>query len=196
MDRWGVLLTRAQPFHKGHINVVKQILEENDKALIIIGSANKEGTERNPFDIKCRLEIVKKSIETIFEFDLDRITIITMNDWSMEDYTPMVKEWGKYFYYSVVFSIGVKSFNLYYNDDKKIVENWFDEILLKRISIKQCDRTKIENAVSSSKIRQAVLDGNTEYINKYVVNGLEYYKYFKETLEKIKIKPSKDFIME
>lgn len=50
----GVMLTRAQPFHNGHMSLLEKILNENDKALILIGSSEKSGTERNPFPVVIR----------------------------------------------------------------------------------------------------------------------------------------------
>lgn len=54
----GVMLTRAQPFHKGHMDVVNQILKENERCLIVIGSANKCNTERNPLMITDRARMI------------------------------------------------------------------------------------------------------------------------------------------
>ena len=54
----GVMLTRAQPFHKGHMDVVNQILKENERCLIVIGSANKCNTERNPLMITDRTRMI------------------------------------------------------------------------------------------------------------------------------------------
>lgn len=47
----GVILSRCQPLHNGHIEMINKALLENDKALFIIGSADKSYTERNPFSI-------------------------------------------------------------------------------------------------------------------------------------------------
>ena len=40
MNKLGVLVTRGQPLHSGHIKVINQALCENDKVLIVIGSAD------------------------------------------------------------------------------------------------------------------------------------------------------------
>ena len=52
--KYGVIITRAQPLHIGHVKVIKKALEENDRVLLIIGSADKSMTERNPFSINQR----------------------------------------------------------------------------------------------------------------------------------------------
>ncbi len=39
---------RFQPFHKGHLKVVKRILKENDRVILVIGSAEKNFLPKNP----------------------------------------------------------------------------------------------------------------------------------------------------
>lgn len=59
----GLLIGRFQPFHKGHLSAVKQILEENDKVLIGIGSAQYNNTKENPFTAEEREEMIKKTLD-------------------------------------------------------------------------------------------------------------------------------------
>jgi nicotinamide-nucleotide adenylyltransferase len=58
-----LFIGRFQPFHNGHLDVVKQILSENDKALIVIGSAELNHTFANPLTIEERTEIISKTLE-------------------------------------------------------------------------------------------------------------------------------------
>lgn len=44
----GVFLSRMQPLHIAHLGMIDKALSENDKVIVLIGSANKEGTIRNP----------------------------------------------------------------------------------------------------------------------------------------------------
>ena len=159
--KYGVILMRAQPFHKGHLYVIQKILEENDKALIVIGSANKSKTKRNPLPIEKRVEIVRN---VLIEYDLQlKVDVITLNDWSMEDAYQYAKEWGNFFYYNVVNAVKSKTFTLYYNDDLEIVKNWFVNELLERITIKNMDRT---TDVSSTNIRKAIANDDLEYLRE------------------------------
>ena len=125
-----VFLTRAQPFHKGHIEVIKQILKENNKALVIIGSADKEDNDRNIFSIEKRLWLWQKILQkNIFTADeADRITLLTLNDLSEDinipkqdnntsiiDNAGMVnKEWGLYLYYNIVAAANYNSAYRYF----------------------------------------------------------------------------------
>ncbi len=53
---------RFQPFHKGHLSTVKQILEKFDELIIMIGSAQYSHTEHNPFTAGERIEIIKETL--------------------------------------------------------------------------------------------------------------------------------------
>lgn len=150
MIKWGVLLTRAQPFHNGHLETVKKILEENDRALIVVGSSNKDHMVRNPFSIRMRVSIVQSTLLEELPEDYSRCKIMTLADWSMESATEYAEEWGKFFYYNVVNSICTKTFRLYYNDDISIVKRWFNDGLASRVEIVQSPRI---NDISSTKIR-------------------------------------------
>lgn len=155
----GVLLTRAQPFHLGHVSVLKQALAENEKVILVIGSANKSKTKRNPIPIDIRLSIVEDFMERE-NIPMERVKIVALSDWSSEDAYEYAKEWGRFFYYNVVNEAESKNFTLYYNDDLKIVENWFDKDLRERIIIKN----SVRNGISSTKTRNAILDDNLSYV--------------------------------
>lgn len=146
----GVMLTRAQPFHNGHLNMIKQAASECENLLVVIGSANKSYTKRNPFPIEYRKRLVENVLQ---EEDLSGadVKVMTLSDWSMEDAAQYVKEWGSFFYYNIANEIGEKSFTFYYNDDPKIAENWFTDDILKNVTIRNLGRSDIE--ISSTMIR-------------------------------------------
>ncbi|MCD6301712.1 MAG: nicotinamide-nucleotide adenylyltransferase [Staphylothermus sp.] len=54
---------RFQPFHKGHLYVVKKLLEEYDEVVIVIGSAQEGFTCANPFTASERFEMIHKALE-------------------------------------------------------------------------------------------------------------------------------------
>ncbi len=51
---------RFQPFHLGHLNVVKHLFREYDEVVILIGSAQEGFTCRNPFTAGERLEMIDR----------------------------------------------------------------------------------------------------------------------------------------
>lgn len=52
---------RFQPFHFGHLDVVKQMLARHPKIIIGIGSAQYSGTAKNPFSASARIKMVRGS---------------------------------------------------------------------------------------------------------------------------------------
>jgi nicotinamide-nucleotide adenylyltransferase len=58
----GLLIGRFQPFHRGHIYVIKEILEEVDEILIGIGSAQLSHSLENPFTAGERVMMISRSL--------------------------------------------------------------------------------------------------------------------------------------
>lgn len=186
--KYGVLLTRAQPFHTGHISVIRNILTENDKALIVIGSANKSGTKRNPLSIDFRFHMVELALQDSGLSENTRI--ISLMDWSMETAYQYAKEWGCFLYYNIVNVIGQKSFSLYYNDDPGIVENWFPDGIKNRIMIKHVPRI---DEISSTRIREAIVSGDDAYLRSVLSPGI--FDIRNQIKLSIEGSTSEDFIM-
>lgn len=175
--KYGVIITRAQPLHVGHVKVIKKALEENDRVLLIIGSADKSMTERNPFSIDLRWQQYLQML-CYYKWNFDQIKAIKLPDWSADknipydsnvgsnnqNYETVSKEWGLYLYYNIVGAIGQKDFTLYYNDDPAIIKEWFPEYIWNRITLKTIGRDDI----SSSKVREAMLNEDMEYLKKTV----------------------------
>lgn len=55
---------RFQPFHLGHLYVVKKLLEKYDEVVIVVGSAQEGYTCRNPFTAGERLEMLDKTLRS------------------------------------------------------------------------------------------------------------------------------------
>ncbi len=59
----GLIIGRFQPFHKGHLEIVKKISKECDKVIIGVGSAQKERESNDPLSGGERIEMIKKTLE-------------------------------------------------------------------------------------------------------------------------------------
>jgi len=58
----GLLIGRYQPFHYGHLYVVKEVLKEVDELIIGIGSAQVSHTLENPFTAGERILMISKAL--------------------------------------------------------------------------------------------------------------------------------------
>ena len=75
MTRRGLMLGRFQPFHKGHLALAKQILSECDELVIIIGSAQFNFIDKDPFNAGERVLMIHEALKEA-GIDLSRCYII------------------------------------------------------------------------------------------------------------------------
>ncbi len=198
-EKVGIVLSRMQPLHIGHLGLIDIAMSENDKVLIVIGSSNKEKTIRNPIGINLRREILEEALEDKYGKNYEeKIEIGELPDWSMETDIDSNLEWGRYFYYNVVSNIEQKSFTLYFSDEKEIIDNWFQDTAIKRrINFRLFNRDKMFEAISSTKIRNAFLNDDREYIKKSVPNAVfKRFDIIQKILNDVYTNPEQDKIME
>ena len=74
----GMAVMRAQPPHIGHIKLIRRMLEECDKAVIMLGSVQEQGTDRNPYTYIARKQMLQKIFAGTPE--AERIVILGMFD--------------------------------------------------------------------------------------------------------------------
>ncbi len=182
-EKIGVFLSRMQPLHIGHIGMIRKALAENDRVIILIGSSNKEGTVRNPMGVRIRRKILDEALlEEFSKNELERIIVKELPDWSSEDDFASNLEWGRYLYYNVVSVSASRCFSMYFSDEPQIIQNWFqDDIIKNRVELRIFERNNMFEAVSSTKIRNAFLNNDMDYIKKSVPNSV--VKRFDEIYE-------------
>lgn len=73
----GLLLGRFQPVHNGHIFVLRLILKECDRTVVVIGSAQASHDAQNPFTAGERYEMLRASLT---KAELLRTSIIPVED--------------------------------------------------------------------------------------------------------------------
>ena len=113
----GLLVGRFQTFHKGHQKLVETGLMLCDRLLILVGSAQECGTERNPLNIETRIEMIKAVYQT------DRVMIYGLSD--MTDENDIRPEWGKYLLSHVDrYIYKAPELMIYGNDESR--SRWFD----------------------------------------------------------------------
>ena len=86
---------RFQPFHLGHLDAIKIVLESVDELVVVIGSAQYSHNANNPFTAGERLVMVRRALEEA-GIDYARLWIVPVPDvhlhmlWvsALEGYTP------------------------------------------------------------------------------------------------------------
>ena len=75
----GLFIGRFQPFHKGHLKVVKNILAKVDELVIVIGSAQYSHQPENIFTAGERITMIKMALEEA-KLDSERCYLIPLID--------------------------------------------------------------------------------------------------------------------
>ena len=113
----GLLVGRFQTFHKGHQHLIETGLMLCDRLLVLVGSAQECGTERNPLNVETRISMIKAVFLT------DRVMIYALSD--LTDETDIRPEWGRYVLDSADrYIYKAPELMIYGNDESR--SRWFD----------------------------------------------------------------------
>ena len=117
-EKVGVIIARLQPIHKGHLELIRQALAENESVLLLIGSADKLN-KRNPIPINMRLEMAIEAIHEAFGADeANRVIVSPLDD--LTDESDNSHDWGFYLYSKIVGITRSPEFTIYYSDGFEI----------------------------------------------------------------------------
>ena len=91
----GLYVGRFQPFHIGHLDAIRSVLENVDELVIVIGSAQYSHNVNNPFTAGERLVMIRRALQEA-GVDYSRLWIVPVPDahlhmlWvsALEGYTP------------------------------------------------------------------------------------------------------------
>ena len=75
-----LILGRFQPFHLGHLELIRAVKNRYDKIIIAVGSAQEKGTSENPFDKDERMDMIKLGLESAGIFEYDMVCIDDINN--------------------------------------------------------------------------------------------------------------------
>jgi nicotinamide-nucleotide adenylyltransferase len=95
MPTRGLYVGRFQPFHLGHLEAIKKILEEVEELVAVVGSAQYSHNRANPFTAGERLVMIRNALDET-RIDLSRVWVVPVPDvhlhmmWvsAVEGYTP------------------------------------------------------------------------------------------------------------
>lgn len=143
----GLICGRFQTFHIGHESLVETGLKLCDRILILIGSAQEAGTERNPYDVNTRTDMLK----AIYGYE-PNIIIHGLADLTYEnDIRP---EWGRYLLDNVDrYIYKAPELMIYGNDESR--SRWFDPEDIRDTSEFIVNRGRIP--ISATIVREAMV---------------------------------------
>ncbi|MFQ5918582.1 MAG: nicotinamide-nucleotide adenylyltransferase [Thermoplasmata archaeon] len=68
---------RFQPFHFGHLSMVKSLVREFDEVVVILGSSQASHTPKNPFSLEERTRMLRESFQAE---GLEAVQIVPLRD--------------------------------------------------------------------------------------------------------------------
>ena len=154
----GFTIGRFQTPHNGHEKLFETGLKLCDRLLILVGSAQECGTERNPFNIATRIKMLK----TIYG-DNPNIMIYGLSDLTNED--DICPEWGRYLLENVDRYIYKNpDIMIYGNDESR--SGWFDKKDLKNTTELIINRNELP--ISATMLRKLMVEDKRKEWMQYV----------------------------
>ena len=75
-----LFIGRFQPFHNGHLSVVKAIDDDIDEVIVGVGSSQYSDSEDNPFSFEQREKMIKKVLDQELEKPYQIISVPDIHD--------------------------------------------------------------------------------------------------------------------
>ncbi|MDH3312252.1 MAG: nicotinamide-nucleotide adenylyltransferase [Nitrosopumilus sp.] len=93
----GLMMGRFQPFHLGHLDLAKQILDEYDEVIIAVTSSQFNYLEKDPFTAGERIEMIHNSLKES-SLDLSRCFVVSIeNQFNVSTWVSYLKSALPYF---------------------------------------------------------------------------------------------------
>lgn len=168
-----LVLGRYNHFHNGHKMLVDMGRVFSKKTLILIGSSDISGTERNPYKVELRKKIITElygNCEDVIISELEDLT--NENDISFE--------WGDYLLKNATKKANQKPDLMIYGKDESR-KGWFREEAVKDITELVVSRNKIE--ISATYLRSLIAKDDFDSWSKFVPE--ELHKFYPELREKL-----------
>jgi hypothetical protein len=177
------------------------MLQECKYVLIIIGSANKEGTLRNPLPGKMRFGLTLRAINEIFPKDNHRISVKLLDDLTYANNADPKNNplWGDYLYQHIVDWIGRKKFAFYSGEDISQSDHWFGKRLHKQVTpvVLRLDSEfwgHDRQGVSATRVRRALKENDRSYVKTYCPTAIyERFDELREVWLQVLANPQPDF---
>lgn len=173
-----VILFRAQPFHNGHMAIVKKAyldsIAHQCPLYIFIGSANKYNTMRNPLNITLRHSLIAQSLVEeglITHIELFNnsglIHLVDLKD--LSDEANNTHSWGEYLFHSIIRHTNDPDITFWYTDNPTIMLSWFGPAEAEHIRYKFLPRT---DDICATKVREAILKQDWDAVHDMVPHAV------------------------
>lgn len=147
--RSGLIVGRFQGFHKGHEEIIDAAREICEKTYIYVGSSDKSDTKENPFDVRTRIDLIRRVYDGCIDIEILPLPDIEVGD---------NKEWGAYVI-SQFRKHTDRDIDIFISGNEFCRNNWFDGLNTKFHEL----RIPRSNPISGTKMREYLL--NDDFYN-------------------------------
>ena len=139
---------RFQPFHRGHLSVIEDLLPKFDQVLVVIGSSDKFRTPENPFTVGERHAMVKATLDDL-GVEPEKFKVVPLPDIDDDEKWPrhVIKTCPEF-------------------EAVAITDNPRVEGLFRKFTKKKIIKTKKKYAISATKVREEIGAGSD--LQKYL----------------------------
>lgn len=148
----GLYVGRFQPFHLGHLNVIKHGLAMCEKLIVVVGSAQESRTKKNPYTFEERADLIYGSVKDLV--GKSALIIIPVND--RENYGDN-EGWGEYLLKQVKSQTGFEP-DLMIGGYEVVRGAWFDDTKLDQLIIRRSpiSATQVRNTKNLKELSKLV----------------------------------------
>ena len=174
---FSLVLGRLNHIHIGHEMLINESIKVSKETLVLLGSAQEEGTLRNPFKFETRKRLVEKI------YNDDSIIVLGLNDMSHEH--DISYKWGRYILDNVYSLTGKRpDLFVYGNDESR--QGWFSDEDKKGIDEMIISRDIIK--ISATNLRGLILTNKKDEWVKYVPEKIfDEFETLREELMNIEV---------
>ena len=161
----GMIIGRFQPFHLGHSIILERALDQCNKVIVVIGSAQESRTPLNPLSASEREQLILDSfINRLDDNALEKIEFLHLKDrenWSNDS------SFGEYVINAIEHNCSVTP-KVIFEGKEASRNSWFDTV---DIDIVQISRNKC--TTSGTQLREAIYDGDKSAWESQCAPGTE-----------------------
>ncbi|GGG52409.1 adenylyltransferase/cytidyltransferase family protein [Paenibacillus radicis (ex Gao et al. 2016)] len=162
--RYGFVLGRFQHVHAGHELMIDTALNVCDKVLVLVGSAQLEGTLRNPYSAGVRIDLLRRLYGS-------RIELAMLPDYSHEN--DHSHAWGKYLLkaardYGRERGYHELDLMVYGSDEERAA--WFSKEELNGVAQLALPRNR--QPISATRLREALVQDDRKFWQQHMNEAL------------------------
>ncbi|MFJ8247370.1 adenylyltransferase/cytidyltransferase family protein [Peribacillus asahii] len=177
----GFIIGRFQHIHESHVKMIHTALDVCDRVILMVGSSQESGTERNPFNLYTRMNLIRK----VFEHEIEEGCLLLAHTDDMTHEGDNSVAWGDFLikkinmwraHYGIKYEVDCF---IYGNDEER--SSWFRPEEIEKVS--HIILSRKSDTLSSTSIRRLLVE---DYQSSWKFNTPDaIHPFYKEIREEL-----------